>query len=37
MAINEVDRSSQIYVKVVGALMVILLAYGALALLGVVR
>ena len=37
MATNEVDRSSEIYVKVVGTLMVILLAYGALSLLGVVR
>jgi len=37
MATNEVDRSSEIYVKVAGTLMVILLAYGALALIGVVR
>jgi hypothetical protein len=37
MATNEVDRSSEIYVKVVGTLMVLLLAYGALTLLGVVR
>jgi hypothetical protein len=37
MATNEVDRSSEIYVKVVGTLMVILLAYGALSLIGVVR
>lgn len=37
MATNEVDRSAQIYVKVVGTLMVVLLAYGTLALLGVVR
>jgi hypothetical protein len=37
MATNEVDRSSETYVKVVATLMVILLAYGALTLLGVVR
>ena len=37
MATNEVDRSSEIYVKVVGTLTVILLAYGALSLIGVVR
>jgi hypothetical protein len=37
MATNEVDRSADIYAKVAGTLMVILLAYGALSLLGVVR
>ena len=37
MATNEVDKSAEIYVKVAGALMVVLLAYGALALAGVIR
>ena len=31
------DRSAQIYTMVVGALMVLLLAYGILSLAGVVR
>jgi hypothetical protein len=34
---TEINKSGEVYVKVVGALMVILLAYGALSLLGVVR
>ena len=33
----EVDRSAEIYVKVAAALMVFLLAYGALTLAGVIR
>ena len=37
MATNEVDRSAEIFVKVAGALMVFLLAYGALTLAGVIR
>ena len=37
MATNEVDKSAEIYVKVAGALMVFLLAYGVLTLAGVIR
>ena len=37
MTANQTDKSSEIYVKVAGTLMVVLLAYGALTLLGVVR
>jgi hypothetical protein len=37
MAANQTDKSGEIYVKVAGTLMVVLLAYGALTLLGVVR
>jgi len=37
MATNEVDKSAEIYVKVAAALMVFLLAYGALTLAGVIR
>ena len=34
---TETDKSGELYVKIVGTLMVILLAYGALSLVGVVR
>ena len=34
---TETDKSSELYVKIVGTLMVVLLAYGLLSLLGVVR
>jgi hypothetical protein len=34
---TETNKSGEIYVKVAGTLMVLLLAYGALTLLGVVR
>jgi hypothetical protein len=34
---TEINKSGEIYVKVAGTLMVLLLAYGALSLLGVVR
>jgi hypothetical protein len=37
MANEQVDKSAQIYVKVAGVLMVVLLAYGALSLAGIVR
>ena len=37
MATNEIDKSAEIYVKVAGALMVCLLAYGVLTLAGFVR
>ena len=37
MTTKEVDRSADIYIKVAGALMVFLLAYGALTLAGVIR
>jgi hypothetical protein len=34
---TETDKSSELYVKIVGTLMVVLPAYGLLSLLGVVR
>lgn len=37
MATNQIDKSADIYVKVAGTLMVLLLLYGALSLAGVVR
>jgi hypothetical protein len=37
MANEQVDKSAQIYVKVAGVLLVVLLAYGALSLAGVIR
>lgn len=37
MAAKEIDKSAEIYVKVAGTLMVLLLAYGALSLAGFVR
>ena len=36
MAITE-QRQSELYVKIAGALMVILLVYGALSIMGVIR
>ena len=33
----ETNKSGELYVKIAGTLMVLLLAYGALSLFGVVR
>jgi hypothetical protein len=37
MATNEVDKSADIYVKVAGTLMVVLLIFGGLHIFGVLR
>jgi hypothetical protein len=37
MTSQTTDKSGDIYVKVAGTLMVLLLAYGALGLAGIVR
>jgi len=37
MATNEVDKSADIYVKVAGTLMVVLLIFGGLHTFGVLR
>jgi hypothetical protein len=34
---TETNKSGELYVKIVGTLMVILIGYGALSLMGVVR
>jgi hypothetical protein len=37
MANDQVDKSAEIYVKVAGMLLVVLLAYGAASLAGFIR